>query len=618
MPKKRTGDTSIKYGDHSGSQNETGLKISIGGQTYAFKENRDSRKMSSKQSESSLESSGHQPSIFMGTSHGHPPVTSPARGVYYVPSEKPSHNQQTIRALNSAPTLSGFQNAYYRNSNAAFPHGSRHRSKMKSSTLAGDLCQVFSVFFAILVRIVLAVFTILTVMVVVDKRNDERFWALTSILSLMLVEGVYTVVKRRGQERKWVSLCFVCYLLACLPSVWLLELQKLGLFESKYANASGTTSELYLPGGITTSLVLASDDIIFILENCMVFLLILCRWLLPRGDISRDQLSQLLFVFIGMGSDVMELFQLFEAEEVKKRRTLTCIILAVWSLSLFQFTMVLTMSANPKKARVALDPTDDTQGVNGIGSPHRSITGLDNIYRGPGGKSRQKRTFKDFLIRSEVWSLIVTIFMQDGPYLAVRLYVVIELDILDSTIVFFICKNAIVVCLLFYRLIVVGLRLSEDNDDDSDDGMDLFFKDYVVSALARGGHSPEKKVRLSTADGRSAVTDMTTLTPVSTNTRKARQKTAHSIESNDSTVDGKAVKNDHAPSFKEAGAEPSGSAHPREDEKTVKKDPTPSSNETGAQANDSAHSIADAKNESTPAFKEDGIGTNNSEDKILY
>ena len=50
---------------------------------------------------------------------------------------------------------------------------------------------------------------------------------------------------------------------------------------------------------LTTNIELESDEIIFIMENCLVFLLILCRWLLPRGEITRDQLSQLLFVFIG-------------------------------------------------------------------------------------------------------------------------------------------------------------------------------------------------------------------------------------------------------------------------------------------------------------------------------
>ncbi|KAK3787398.1 hypothetical protein RRG08_032355 [Elysia crispata] len=330
---------------------------------------------------------------------------------------------------------------------------------MKSSTMAADLCQVFSVFFAILVRVILAVFSILTVMVVVRERNDQRFWALTSILSLLLIEGVYTVVKRRGQERKWVCLCFACYFLASVPSVWLLELQKIGKFKSNLANTNTTSALSNLPG-LSTNFELESNDIIFILENLLVFLPILCRWILPRGQITRDQLSQLLFVFIGMASDVMELFQLFEEEKVKQDSYMPYVILTVWTLSLFQFTLVLTMSASPEKARLAkgstaadhLDPVTDRNTKNA-------------------GLKRRKKTLRQYLTQSEIWSLVISILMQDGPYLGVRLYAVIELGVINSTIFFFVLKNIIVVLLLGYRLVVVGLlvkegdALSADRDD---------------------------------------------------------------------------------------------------------------------------------------------------------
>ncbi|KAK3787402.1 hypothetical protein RRG08_032358 [Elysia crispata] len=573
---------SIKHGEYTGSQNLSGFNIRIGGRTYTYRDNADP-KASSPPSETSFPPS-YQPSVFTGTAYGHRPAVPLSHGVYYIPSEKPFLGLQTIRALNSTHSLARDQSSYPHGL-FALTHGAQHRSNMKSSTLAGDLCQVFSVFFAILVRVILAVFSILTVLVVVRERNDQRFWALTSILTLLLIESVYTVVKRRGQERKWISLCFVCYLLACLPSVWLLELQKLGLFTSKYANASGETSELNLPGGLTTEFVLASDDRIYIVENCLVFLLILCRWLLPRGDISRDQLSQLLFVFIGMGSDVMELFQLFEQEEVKRRRTLTYVILTVYSLSLFQFTLVLTMSANPKKARVALDSAADTSGPARLDLASRGLVGHTGP-RGRGGHVRQKRTFSDFLIRSEIWSLIVTILMQDGPYLAVRLYVVVKLKIIKSNIIFFVCKNAIVVCLLIYRLIVVGIRMNEDVDDDSDDGMDLFYKEYVMTHNHRGSRWSERRTRASSASGRSVNSAVTTMTPASTNTRQARQKTAESADANP-------VNGNSALSSEEVGAVTNDSAHSTADENPASNDSALSSKETGAVTNDSAHSTAD-------------------------
>lgn len=40
--------------------------------------------------------------------------------------------------------------------------------------------------------------------------------------------------------------------------------------------------------------------------------------MLPKGEITRDQLSQLLFVYIGMASDIMEIMVLFEEKPVLK------------------------------------------------------------------------------------------------------------------------------------------------------------------------------------------------------------------------------------------------------------------------------------------------------------
>ena len=63
------------------------------------------------------------------------------------------------------------------------------------------------------------------------------------------------------------------------------------------------------------------------------------------------------------------------------------------------------MSANPKKARVA-SPNGRSEGT--------------------GGKKIMGRTMREYIWETEIWSLMITIMMQDGPYLAVRLYVVIE------------------------------------------------------------------------------------------------------------------------------------------------------------------------------------------------
>ena len=45
---------------------------------------------------------------------------------------------------------------------------------------------------------------------------------------------------------------------------------------------------------------------VVMIEQLLLFVLILGRWMLPKGDISRDELSQLLLVYIGMAADIIE------------------------------------------------------------------------------------------------------------------------------------------------------------------------------------------------------------------------------------------------------------------------------------------------------------------------
>ena len=47
----------------------------------------------------------------------------------------------------------------------------------------------------------------------------------------------------------------------------------------------------------------------------LLLILIIGRWLLPKGEITREQLSQLLLVYIGRAADIIELFEAFTVLE---------------------------------------------------------------------------------------------------------------------------------------------------------------------------------------------------------------------------------------------------------------------------------------------------------------
>ncbi|ESO87216.1 hypothetical protein LOTGIDRAFT_183655, partial [Lottia gigantea] len=306
---------------------------------------------------------------------------------------------------------------------------------------------ILNVFWALFARGVLVIHAIITVWRVQDIVGNTLYWFLLFGISFLLYETLYTLAKNGGNEGKWVCPCFFFYLLSTVPSIWILELDRLSRYDEVYQNANLTATQESLSSvqGVTIPIKLGADVWVSVIEQSLLFLLILCRWILPRGEITRDQLSQLLFVYIGMASDIMELFVLFDEEKVRRDKGLVYVILVAWTISLLQFCLVLTATKNPKKARVAIRPVTDTVNV--------------------------KKKKKDYLIMcltTEVWSLMVTFLMQDGPFLCVRLFTLINHNLITYNILFFTCKNMLVVMLLTYRLIVLCGR-SNDPEKKSED-----------------------------------------------------------------------------------------------------------------------------------------------------
>ncbi len=54
------------------------------------------------------------------------------------------------------------------------------------------------------------------------------------------------------------------------------------------------------------------DTLVVIIEQFLMLILIIGRWMLPKGDLTRDQLSQLLLVYIGTAADIIEFFDSFK------------------------------------------------------------------------------------------------------------------------------------------------------------------------------------------------------------------------------------------------------------------------------------------------------------------
>jgi Transmembrane protein 26 len=64
-----------------------------------------------------------------------------------------------------------------------------------------------------------------------------------------------------------------------------------------------------------SALNISPDTWLTLIEQFLMLILILGRWMLPKGDLTRDQLSQLLLVYIGTAADIIEFFDTFQARE---------------------------------------------------------------------------------------------------------------------------------------------------------------------------------------------------------------------------------------------------------------------------------------------------------------
>uniref|UniRef100_A0A3B4AYE2 Uncharacterized protein n=1 Tax=Periophthalmus magnuspinnatus TaxID=409849 RepID=A0A3B4AYE2_9GOBI len=161
------------------------------------------------------------------------------------------------------------------------------------------------------------------------------------------------------------------------------------------------------------------NDWILALHQILLILLIIGKWLLPAGGVTREQLSQLLLIFVGTAADILE----FTSETLSDVNSqLVYIILAVWTWSMLQFPFHFA-------GHVVYPQSVVEEGVQ-----EKSLLNQHS---------------------TDVWGIVEALFIQDGPFLVVRLTVMIFFDVFHQMLVFFTIKNLLVVILNLYRLVVI-------------------------------------------------------------------------------------------------------------------------------------------------------------------
>lgn len=155
-----------------------------------------------------------------------------------------------------------------------------------------------------------------------------------------------------------------------------------------------------------------------VIQELLIYILLIGRWLSDK--VTREVLSQQLIGFLATASDIMELYALFDESAIQTNYLYTCVVLGVWSVSFLQFFPVL--------GKLLENTTDGTQ-----------------------KSSKRRKRFKV----SEMIECLFGVFLQDGPFLCVRLFVMVNLDLVTYSLVFFVIKNLVSLVLLLYRIIVL-------------------------------------------------------------------------------------------------------------------------------------------------------------------
>ncbi|XP_053496244.1 transmembrane protein 26b isoform X2 [Ictalurus furcatus] len=217
---------------------------------------------------------------------------------------------------------------------------------------------------AVVTRALFILISLIGVWRVIWVKHNKLYWLLTILFLPLVVEMILTLRRRKGKDCKWFSPAIFLFLVSIIPSIWILEIhhQQNKLTEAKcnQLDSSESIKELFnnqrtlnATNGTDMSQIfqhyeqllssVCPNDWILALHQSLLVLLIVGKWLMPNeGGLTRDELSQLLLIFVGTAADILEFTSETLSDIKDKSPVLVYIILAVWTWSMLQFPHNLT------------------------------------------------------------------------------------------------------------------------------------------------------------------------------------------------------------------------------------------------------------------------------------
>ena len=305
----------------------------------------------------------------------------------------------------------------------------------------------------------------------------------------------------------WLSGFF--YITSIVPVIWILELHLFEVrVEKRYQLTKRTLNVTTEEENLYLSELKLSHKV-FARKLCEIGLfvgLILGRWLTPRGNITRQQLSTLMLGYVCTASDILEILELFKEPVIMYRKNITVTIVLLFTVAMYQFSLVITVSEDiytkedtkkhstikikknkvgpvgrstsrcMPRDKVSRDAVSKQTYILEVRKREKSKRRSERKVRGKGRKSlskfatnvpevkrariRSKMTIRQMQY-AELFQILVILLMQDCPFLILRIYLIAVHNVTSEMHLFFTCKNILVILLLVNRILI--LNCGENN-----------------------------------------------------------------------------------------------------------------------------------------------------------
>ncbi|CAF0834604.1 unnamed protein product [Brachionus calyciflorus] len=339
---------------------------------------------------------------------------------------------------------------------------------------------------ALVMRLVFSLHSLIAIIYVYLVKQDEWYFMNFVGVVFLLIELFITIIRRKGREPRWFFPCFFIYICTMIPPIWFVELTRIEQANAKRRVNQTDLDPLEALFGLSEHLGIDDQSILsnaknlqqldiatiaVSLEISLLMLVILGRWFLPKGNISRSTLSQLLLVYMSLASDIVDLLSLLNETQVQESSTMPYFTLAIFSWSLFQFSLNLVVTRGRSFQSATLDDVEDDNEAD-ADDETSSRTFVEKLHTyAIKGKDQINPKKKFWLLNlfdmldTEMWSILITLIFQDGPFFALRITAVFKYDVRTFVTMFFTCKNAIILFLQFYRLSAICTEAKNNETD---------------------------------------------------------------------------------------------------------------------------------------------------------